>query len=275
MENHSKIAANPLVSCWTPTHPLAGIRYVNPSACSRELMRDERTHLRPTTQVATRNLYANIPDEFSPLLTTDDLTLDRVAKWLPLHETLDDLDWAVAEPPTGPIQTSLLARASVAEGVHRRLLPESRRFDLSKGALKNIREELRDRGTELFRQHGIDDKTRTDKCISDALNYMNDISFRDRVDEMVAAVNNVAPIVLAANAIRGESLQADMNYATSHDDSVFMKSPIGNNVLLFVTGAVFAPRDARVAAARRFCEPSKEHRRQRRRPDNPPLEGAR
>jgi hypothetical protein len=179
----------------------------------------------PWLRVVSRNLYANIPDEFSPLLTTDELTLDRVAKWLPLHETLDDLDWAVAEPPTGPIQTSLLARASVAEGVHRRLFPESRRFDLTKGALKNIREELRDRGTELFRQHGIDDKTRTDKCISDALNYMNDISFRDRVDEMVAVVNNVAPIVLAAIPDSSRQLVRARNdlahYGESHNTESF------------------------------------------------------
>jgi hypothetical protein len=91
--------------------------------------------------------------------------------------------------------------------------------------LKNIREELRDRGTELFRQHGIDDKTRTDKCISDALNYMNDISFRDRVDEMVAVVNNVAPIVLAAIPDSSRQLVRARNdlahYGESHNTESF------------------------------------------------------
>lgn len=151
----------------------------------------------PWLPVRSRNLYAKSPSTFAPLLQTDELTLGRLANWIPLHSKLDELDWAVAEPPIGPIQTSLLARASVAEGLHRRLFPRSRRFDLGKGPLKAIRDELRERGTELFKQHGIDDKERTDKCVSDALNYMNDVSFRDRVDEMVGVVNTVAPGVLA------------------------------------------------------------------------------
>lgn len=150
----------------------------------------------PWLKVHSGNLYANHPNTFSSLLRTSVLTLDMLARWIPVHATLDDLDWAVAEPPTGAIQTSLLARASVAEGLHRRLFPMTRRFDLDKRTLKKIRDELRDRGTELFKLHGVDDREQTDKCISDALGFMNEVSFRDRVDEMAEVVNRVAPQVL-------------------------------------------------------------------------------
>ncbi|MEV4127879.1 HEPN domain-containing protein [Nocardia sp. NPDC049707] len=122
------------------------------------------------------------------------LTADRLGRWIQLNAHLDGLAWGVIEPPEGPIQVELLTVASVAEGLHRRLRPTQRkRFELSNGAIDRIRRAARDAGVERFALEGFADRVRAAEVLNEELAHINEISFRQRISELVEIAIGVVP----------------------------------------------------------------------------------
>ena len=73
------------------------------------------------------------------LLPREELTVERLAKWIALNETLDGLAWSVARPVKAVLQIEALVATSLVEGLHRRLPYQQLKFpDAStKDALRN------------------------------------------------------------------------------------------------------------------------------------------
>ncbi|MBJ8348272.1 HEPN domain-containing protein [Antrihabitans sp. YC2-6] len=131
-----------------------------------------------------------------PLLAPECLTIERFARFLTLHHRLDGLTDPVAHPPGGPIQVQLLAQAAVVEGIHRRLWKDRKRFQPPEGkSLKAARKAAKKAGVTQLVEDGIADEATATKCFDDALAHIDEISFVERVVEVVAEVNNVLPEV--------------------------------------------------------------------------------
>lgn len=127
------------------------------------------------------------------LLAPESITLPRIAAFLELHNKLDGLTDPIATPVQGPIQVTLLANAAIVEGVHRRLWPKRKRFTLPQNtSLKTVRNKAKEAGVQSFVDQGICDEATADASLTVALANINDISFVDRVGDVV---NEVAAIV--------------------------------------------------------------------------------
>lgn len=128
------------------------------------------------------------------LLAPESVTVPRIAAFLELHNKLDGLTEPIATPVRGPIQVTLLANAAIVEGVHRRLWPERKRFTLPLNtSLKKVRREARAAGVRSFVDQEICDEPTATKTLNDALGFIDDISFVDRVRDIVNEVGAIVP----------------------------------------------------------------------------------
>lgn len=111
------------------------------------------------------------------LLPLAALGLDRVATWLDAAEKLGPLPPVVAATAAGPgrtLETQLLELTTVAEGLHRRLFPESRRLspEQSSAARQAARGAV----------HDLDESVRT--AVEGALKHLEEPSFPKRVEQL-------------------------------------------------------------------------------------------
>ncbi|MBS4102790.1 ApeA N-terminal domain 1-containing protein [Tsukamurella paurometabola] len=72
-----------------------------------------------TATIATGTVAYPSPRD---LLPPTSITLERLARWMTIQQTMDGLAAAVADPVQGPIQVQALVACSLVEGVHKRLI---------------------------------------------------------------------------------------------------------------------------------------------------------
>lgn len=124
-----------------------------------------------------------------PLLPRDVLTLERVAKWIPLNDNLDGLAWAVIDPVGGALQAQTLVITSVVEGIHRRLPYEQSKFpEMTRETRKAILEAARSAAIAEAATRGVDAQ-----AVTDSLQFLTDVSFRSRAIEIVEQVCSAVP----------------------------------------------------------------------------------
>ncbi len=125
---------------------------------------------------------------YKQLLPLEALGLDRVATWLGAVEKLGPLPAAVAAAVAGQgrtLETQLLELSTVAEGLHRRLFPDSRRLsdeqaEAARQAAKTAVEEL-------------DESVRT--AMEGALKHLEEPSFPQRLAQLAESVAATMPSV--------------------------------------------------------------------------------
>lgn len=120
------------------------------------------------------------------LLPLAALGLERVGTWLGAVEQLGPLPPVVAAASVGPgrtLETQLLELATVAEGLHQRRFPDSRRLSPEQA------EAAREAATNAVAE--FDEKVRT--AIENALKHLEDPSFRQSLKELAACVASAMP----------------------------------------------------------------------------------
>ncbi len=136
------------------------------------------------------------------LLPPGELTVSRFARWIELNDRFDGLAWAVARPIQGSVQAQVQVMTSLVEGLHRRL-PETFEQecfpDASGGALDRVGKAA---ATEAQKQASAEtalDPAAVYKLVRSTLGHINQVSYRDRAEDIVqkvaAAVPEIADIV--------------------------------------------------------------------------------
>lgn len=127
-----------------------------------------------------------------PLLSRDQLTVERFSKWIALHSRLDGLTWVVARPSPGAVQMSILAFAPLIEGFHRRLPDyEKAKFPgVAKCVLKRILKAAREASAAQAEAEGLDPDR-----VAEATDFFREVSFQQRAEAIVTEVTSVIPEV--------------------------------------------------------------------------------
>lgn len=123
------------------------------------------------------------------LLPRDVLTLDVIAKWIPLNDRLDGLAAAVTSPIQAALQAEALVVTSLVEGIHRRLPYQQSKFPgVSKRARKAILDAARLGGQAESAAYALDPTV-----IGESVQFLTDVSFRMRARQIVDEVCSVIP----------------------------------------------------------------------------------
>jgi hypothetical protein len=129
--------------------------------------------------------------EFDPdsLLPREELTVERLCKWVALNDGLDGLAHAVARPLDGALQAQVLVVTTVVEGIHRRLPFEQSKFpEASKAALRAVLNSVRETARAEAEVHGLDPK-----AVEDSVLFLTDVSYRTRATDIVTEVCAAIP----------------------------------------------------------------------------------
>ena len=130
------------------------------------------------------------------LLPRTELTIDRFAAWIELNDKFDGLAWAVARRMDGvAVQLQVQLLTSLVEGFHRRLAPKSEQAvfpDADKATLAQIREVATQAAVNEAARQGVDPQEIGTR-VSSALGHLNDKSFRERAEQIVAEVCAAVP----------------------------------------------------------------------------------
>jgi hypothetical protein len=140
------------------------------------------------------------PNEFTyhSLLRRDELTVERFAKWIPFHDTLDGLDSVASRPVEGFLQTQVLVLTALVEGLHRRMpetFKQSKFPDASGGALNRIKEAARHAARDKAADEEHLDPQRVRDVVFNAVCRCEDVDYVERATAVVAKVCAVIPEV--------------------------------------------------------------------------------
>lgn len=129
----------------------------------------------------------------SNLLPLNELSLQSLARWLPMASKLDPLPY-IASASAGVLQIDAQAVSSALEGLHRRLHEDRRPFaELSRAEVKRAMKATREDGVNDLLQRGFADEALARKLLSEALNHIDQPSYQQRVEELAAPVELIAP----------------------------------------------------------------------------------
>ncbi|MDV6280173.1 HEPN domain-containing protein [Rhodococcus jostii] len=128
------------------------------------------------------------------------LTVERFAQWINVSAGMDGLPVVVANPPTNAaIETKALTMASVAEGLHRRLFDESKRFQTIKPAQRKIaRKAAVAIGVMAFEKAGYSDLEEVRDVLTKALGHITEMPYRSRLEDLQQEAVSVVPEVTAS-----------------------------------------------------------------------------
>lgn len=123
------------------------------------------------------------------------LTIERFAQWIKASADMDGLPSVVANPPTNvSIETKALTMASVAEGLHRRLFQEAKRFQtITKAERKIARNAAVTAGVAAFQQAGYSDLKEVRDALTNALGHVTDVTYRSRLEDLNQEAASVVP----------------------------------------------------------------------------------
>jgi hypothetical protein len=169
-----------------------------------------------------------------PLLSRTDLGLDRLAAWFPLVERLTPLPQLVAgatDARSRTVQNLFLELATAAEGVHRRLYPDSRRLSEAEKA----------EALQAIAEMELDSPARTILC--QAMDtYLWDLSYPMRLKALGADVANAVPGVTgkttkwSSAVVNARNGFAHWLTGNSSDDEVFAYDVLHNSLRWLLIG---------------------------------------
>lgn len=131
---------------------------------------------------AEREADLDLPN---PLIRQQDLSLRHITTWLDRVEALGQLPPVVAQALTGRIQleTRVLELATVAEGLHRRLYPETMGY--SKEVADRIREAV---GAALAAQ-----QPDADNVVGGLLSHLEEVGYGQRLRHLAERAETLVP----------------------------------------------------------------------------------
>ncbi len=148
------------------------------------------------------------------LLSREELTVERFAKWIPFNDALDGLASVAARPIKAPLQTQVLVVAPLVEGLHRRM-PET--FEQSKfaraspGVLKQIKEAARNAARVTAASGRNVDPEQVDVAVTKAVSHIDDVDYLQRASDVVTKVCAVIPEIAESVADLPECLAKARN----------------------------------------------------------------
>lgn len=128
--------------------------------------------------------------EHETLLTREQLTLSRFAKWIALHSQLDGLPWVIARPVSGSVQARVLLLTPLVEGFHRRLPDyEKAKFSgVAKPVLRRLSKAARRAAGAQADAEGLDQKK-----VKESVVLFTEVSFQQRAEAVIAEVCSHIP----------------------------------------------------------------------------------
>lgn len=131
------------------------------------------------------------------LLPSEELTLERLAKWIVINDELDGLASAVVEPLTGPLQVQAQVATSLIEGLHRRLPYKQFHIDpiQQKKQLNKIQSKAKDAAGIQAETSGLN-KTLVRKLVGQSLGHAWQVSFSERAVDVVSEVYAAVPEIV-------------------------------------------------------------------------------
>jgi hypothetical protein len=151
------------------------------------------------------------PNEFDAdtLLSREELTVERFAKWIPLNDTLDGLASVVARPIKAPLQTQVLVVTPLVEGLHRRMpktFEQSKFARASPSRLKRIKEAARRAASGGATGGRNLDPQQVHVALMNAVSHFDDVDYVQRATDVVAKVCAVIPEIAESVADLPECL---------------------------------------------------------------------
>lgn len=130
------------------------------------------------------------------LLPREELTVARLARWIPFYDTLDGLASVAARPIKAPLQTQVLLYTSLVEGLHRRMprtFEQSRFAGASPSALLRIKQAAgrAAMGTATGRRRL--DPRQVHAAVMTALSRFEEVDYLQRATAVVHEVCAVLP----------------------------------------------------------------------------------
>jgi hypothetical protein len=180
------------------------------SLATRNLAVDTDVNVRVSESSPWRRLYRErevVEKRNRPLFEASRLTAEQFASWVDLRARTDGLDAAALDTLDGvAIQTQVLAQVAIAEGLHRRLFPEKKRVpSLQLNEVKTLRRAARKAALEelgvLDRSDAEpltdEDRGEFEQAINDAFSFLNDQTFKSRMQDLVDDAEKSIPTIVA------------------------------------------------------------------------------
>jgi hypothetical protein len=134
--------------------------------------------------------------DYDTVLSREELTVDRFAKWIPLNDTLDGLASVVARPIEGFLQTQVLVVTSLVEGLHRRLAKTFRQSKFPNASNKAV-ERIKQAARRAAKDQAAGEKNlppqKVRDAVKDAVGHFDDVDFLERAADVVRKVCAVIP----------------------------------------------------------------------------------
>ncbi|GAA4386014.1 ApeA N-terminal domain 1-containing protein [Tsukamurella soli] len=129
------------------------------------------------------------------LLPREELTVDRLAAWIALNDSLDGLAWAVIEPVKSAVQAEVLVATSLIEGLHRRFpeYAQSQFPDATGGALDRVKKAASVGAAERAAAEENLEPDAVRAAVRTAVGHFSDVDFRDRARDVVGPVLSAVP----------------------------------------------------------------------------------
>lgn len=126
-------------------------------------------------------------------LPLNKLDMGLVARWIELAAELGPIPF-IALGDKAPLQPEAQLIATALEGLHRRLHPERRRFQATKNQCKKARQAAVAAAAEVFK--GVVEEDVVSKAYREALGHVQDLSYAERLEELLPPVEVTAPGLL-------------------------------------------------------------------------------
>ncbi|WP_405475597.1 HEPN domain-containing protein [Paenarthrobacter ilicis] len=149
------------------------------------------------------------------LLPLYELDLKVVGAWLSKARKLGPIPF-VAAADRGVLQVDAQMLATALEGLHRRLDPGAKRFDppVSVNKLQTVRRKAT--SAAVVALEGVVDAPTAKKAYNEALIHVGELSYADRLTEMLPRVGNVAPGLLGPSLEEWIRDTKDLRNVQSH-----------------------------------------------------------
>jgi hypothetical protein len=151
----------------------------------------------------------------SQLLPWSEVTVARLARWIPIAESFDGLEWAVIAPPSAAVQVQLLTAASAVEGLHRRIC-DRRELSLTNGARRRVIRAAKNAGRDQCEREGVEDLEAARKMLGEAIGHFDELTFAQRAHEFVSLAQKMLPELFTSLPDFAPRLVAARNQLAHH-----------------------------------------------------------
>jgi ApeA N-terminal domain 1 len=152
----------------------------------------------------------------SRLLPLTDLSLEKVAAWIPLAARINPFPYIV-NAPTDVLQVDAQVLATALEGLHRRLYAGDRPFSsLSKRSVGRAMDEARKAGVAALRKEGLPDYDLADRLLRGNLNHVDQPTYQDRLMQLASPVWALAPGLCGPSTVKWAEMIKKVRNDQSH-----------------------------------------------------------